>query len=114
MSTVLLIAGLVIIAVGLLLVVFAPKPKKVERPPSREGVDVDIGKILEEINKLLAQLDARFRIGVVVMFVGLTLVGVGAWLEAKDAKDEAKEAKQATALIKQDAPGSRSLQPTRF
>ncbi|MDX6632614.1 MAG: hypothetical protein QOG26_619 [Solirubrobacterales bacterium] len=90
MSTVFFIAGLVITALGVLLVLLA----RFQPAPSPEGVTegLDIGKVLEEFNKLIAHLEQRYRIGVVLMGCGLALVGVGCWLEAKDAKDAAQAA----------------------
>jgi hypothetical protein len=87
--------GLVLVVAGLLLIVFAPKPKTRVSGPEARGLDPE--KILEQVNKLLAQLDRRYRIGAFVMLVGVALIGVGAYLEAHDAKDEAE---QAAALLR--------------
>jgi len=81
----LVIGGLAITMIGVVLVLLA-RFQRVQPGPAEA---IDPGKILEELNKLLALLDAKYRIGVVLMAVGLALVGVGAWLEAKFADAEA-------------------------
>ena len=80
-ATILVISGLVVTGIGVVFIVLA-RFERVEPGPEES---VDVGKILEELNKLLGLLEARYRIGVVLMAVGLALVGVGAWLEARDA-----------------------------
>jgi uncharacterized membrane protein len=86
-STALFIAGLVIMFVGLGLIVFAPKPETEATGAAARGLAPE--KILEQVNKLLAQIDKRYRIGLAVMLLGFALVGLGAYLQAADAKDEA-------------------------
>jgi uncharacterized membrane protein len=97
MSTALFVVGLVIMLIGLGLIVFAKKPETEKKGPAARGLDPE--KILEQVNKLLAQVDKRYRIGLAVMLMGLALVGIGAFLEAKDAKDAAKGAKAGQALL---------------
>jgi len=83
--------------VGLGLIVFAPKPATEKKGASARGLDPE--KILEQVNKLLAQVDRRYRIGLAVMLLGFALVGAGAYLQATDAKDDAKDAKKTTAFV---------------
>lgn len=83
MATALFIAGLVITFIGVALVLFA----QFKLPPETQAKGFDPGEILKQLNVLLDKIDKRFRIGVILMAVGLTLIGIGAYLEAKDAKD---------------------------
>lgn len=87
MPTVFFIAGLVVTLIGVVMVLLARiRPPA---PPATESIG-DIGKVLEEFRKVLELIDKQYRIGVIVMAVGLALVGTGAYLEARDAKDEAE------------------------
>lgn len=94
MPTAILIVGLVITVVGLALILLA----RFERPSTSTGGITtesfieDVEKVIKAFNDLLDKIEQRFRIGVVVMALGLTLVGVGAFLEAKEAKDDAESA----------------------
>ena len=75
--------------IGVAMVVLArvkPPP-----PPATEGLG-DIAKIVEEFRRILGLIDKQYRVGVILMAVGLALVGTGAWLEAREAKDEAASA----------------------
>jgi hypothetical protein len=88
MSTAFFIVGLLITAAGAVMVFLA----RFQRPTTGGTEEAfDVGKVLEEFNKLLDKIEQQYRIGVVMMGFGLALVGVGAWLEAKDAKDAAQE-----------------------
>src|SRR5688500_1670704 len=100
MPLALMIVGLAITVIGVVLVLTA----SFERPATAAGAGaIDVKALLEAFNKLLDKIEQRYRIGVIVMAVGLALVGIGAYLEANDAKDEAK---QKTAAA---APASRPL-----
>jgi uncharacterized membrane protein len=90
MPTLLVIAGLVVTAIGILLILLA----RFERPPAGAQESIDIAGILEQFNALLKLVEARYRIA-----AGLALVGLGAWLEAKDAKDAAEQAVRVARLL---------------
>lgn len=93
MSTALMIVGIVVTLVGLLLVVTASFQRPPRPPAGQEAFDPgQIKEIIEALNGLLDKLEQRYRIGVTVMALGLALIGIGAYLEARDAKDTAKEA----------------------
>ena len=79
------------------MIVFAPKPKTEVRGAQARGLDPE--KILEQVNKLLAQLDKRYRIGAFVMLVGVALISIGAYVEALDAKDKAEQAAAFLAFV---------------
>lgn len=83
MSEVLIWVGLAFV-VGGAIVFFVP----VRSPATAAERAVDIGKVLEELNKLLDKFDKRYRPGLILMVVGLTLIGLGAWLETKDVADK--------------------------
>jgi hypothetical protein len=40
----------------------------------------------------LLEVDQKFRVGLIIVFVGLTLVILGVYMESKDAKDAAEQA----------------------
>ena len=84
MPTVLFVVGLGVTLIGVVMVVLAhAKPPP---PPATEGLG-DLVKIVEEFRKILGLIDKQYRIGVILVAVGLALVGTGAWLEARDAND---------------------------
>ena len=95
MPTLLVIAGLVVTAVGVILILLA----RFQRPAPGPQEGIDVAAILEQFNALLKLVEAKYRIGIVLIAVGLALVGLGAWLEAKDAKDAAEEALRAASLL---------------
>lgn len=83
MATAFFIVGLLITIAGVVMVFLA----HFDRPPpaagTEEALDLgDVAEVLEQFNKLLDKVEQRYRIGVILMGVGLTLVGVGAWLKA--------------------------------
>lgn len=83
-STFLVIVGVGITLVGVLLILLA----RFERPAAGHEEAINPAQILEQFNNLLKLIEARYRIGIVLIAVGLTLVGVGAWWEARDAKEQ--------------------------
>jgi uncharacterized membrane protein len=91
MITVLFIVGLVLILAGLLLIVFAPRPKLPESSGA-EARALDPAEILKQVGVILDKLDKQYRIGAFVMLVGVALVSIAAYLEAQDAKDAAEQA----------------------
>ena len=90
MPLILVIAGVVVVLAGLVLIFTAQFQRPT--PPKAQEDAFSLDKVLEELNKLLGQLDQKFRIGVVVMAVGLALIGFGAYFEAHNAKDAADKA----------------------
>lgn len=95
MSTAIFVVGLIVTLAGVVLVVIQSFSRPAPPPPGpqADGGVADIGDVIKQLNELLAKVDQRFRLGVIVMAVGLALVGVGAYLEAHDAKDAADKAK---------------------
>lgn len=88
MPTVLFIIGLIFVVIGL--IVFLIPPPKPEEEITPAGVGSEIKEVLEAINKMFDKFDKRFRPGMFLIFVGLALIGVGAFLEANNAKDAAE------------------------
>jgi uncharacterized membrane protein len=86
MPTFLVIVGVGITLLGVALILLA----RFERPTAGHEEAINPAQILEQFNNLLKLIEARYRIGIVLIAVGLTLVGVGAWWEARDAKDQAE------------------------
>ncbi|MCW3049160.1 MAG: hypothetical protein JWO74_3444 [Solirubrobacterales bacterium] len=95
LSAILVIAGLAFMAAGLLFLIFAPKPQELA---TAQGAVEDTAELIKQIGTFLDKFEARFRVGLAVMFFGLALVGAGVFLEAKDAKDAAKTAPAAALL----------------
>jgi hypothetical protein len=93
MSTFLVIVGVGITLVGVALVLLA----RFERPPAGQEESINPAQILEQFNNLLKLIEARYRIGIVLIGVGLLFVSIGAWWEAREAKDEADNAAVALA-----------------
>ncbi|WP_205475036.1 hypothetical protein [Nocardioides sp. SYSU D00038] len=88
MSTVLIIAGLALVALGA--VVFLLPTSKPD--DDAVGAAVDIGKVLEQLASLMEKLDKRYRPGFVLMLVGLALVAAGIYLETHDVKEKTDDA----------------------
>lgn len=89
MADLLFIAGLVVTGIGVVLVLIGFF-KSVEKPPQTgpEGFGEDVGAAVEAVRKLLEAVEKQFRIGVLVMIVGLTLVGIGAYVKGHEAEDD--------------------------
>ncbi|MEU0660693.1 hypothetical protein [Streptomyces lavendulocolor] len=85
MATVLIVAGLVVLFAGAAWM-FLP----VREPAEAHGVIGDVGKVLEELNKMLDKFDKRYRPGVILMVVGLVLVSLGVFIETRQTKDAVK------------------------
>jgi sulfite exporter TauE/SafE len=98
-TTVLLVAGLIFLAAGLGLILTAAFPRASKPEPKAEGLLDEVAKVLEQFNKLLDKFEQRFRIGILLLAVGLALIGLAAFFEAKQAKDDAKDAKKATSAL---------------
>lgn len=93
LSAILVIAGIVLMAAGLLFVALAPKPESL---PEAQTALSDAAELVKQIAAFLDKFEQRFRVGITVMFFGLALVAGGIYLETKDAKDAAKDAKKTT------------------
>jgi hypothetical protein len=93
MATVLFIVGLVCVVIGLI-VFLRPEPKPKPKARGEEavaaGIGAEIAEVVEALNKMLDKFDKRFRPGMFLIFIGLALIGVAAFLEANDAKDAAE------------------------
>jgi uncharacterized membrane protein len=85
MATLFLIAGLIVTLVGVVLILTA------RIAPASTAESFNPVDVLKELNKLLSLVEKKYRIGIVVIATGLSLIGVGVFLEAKAAKDEAKK-----------------------
>lgn len=74
--------------------------KPVEEPPKAgpEGFGEDVGKAVEAVRKLLEAVEKQFRIGVLVMILGLTLVGIGAYVKGHEAEDDSSGTTTSAAL----------------
>jgi hypothetical protein len=94
-STVFFIVGLVITAIGVVFVALG----RFEKQPPAAAESLDVGAILEQLNKTLELVEKQYRVGIILIAAGLSLIGVGVWLEARDAKDAAEEAAAAMMLL---------------
>jgi hypothetical protein len=79
MATFLLIAGVVIAAVGLYFLIVSFSDARAARSRAQAGKStdravVDIGKILEEINTLLDKVDKRYRLGLTLVLLGAAMM----------------------------------------
>jgi hypothetical protein len=90
LSYILVIAGILFMLGGLYLIARPPKAE-----PVAQGVGDEVEKSLKAIGEFLDRFEARFRIGLAVMFFGLGLVAGGIYVVSLDAKNEAKDAKNA-------------------
>jgi hypothetical protein len=84
MEDVLLIFGLVVTGIGVLGLVYVTF-----WPPTPEPVaqELDPGQIVEEIRKILEGVERRFRVPLILVFVGLTFAILGVYLKAREAAD---------------------------
>jgi uncharacterized membrane protein len=85
MTTALLVVGLAVLVAGAILMCLP-----VRESAAAHGVIGDIGKVLEELNKMLDKFDKRYRPGLILMVVGLVLVSLSVFLETREAKDAVK------------------------
>jgi uncharacterized membrane protein len=97
-TTVLLIAGLVVIAAGIVLLFVATSQKP---PPNvkSESIVTELTDAIKALNDYLDKFEQKFRIGVLLVTIGAAMVGLAAYFEAKDAKDTATKAAPA-ALVR--------------
>lgn len=85
MSTVLVIAGLIVmLAGGFLLIRPTPAPPA---PSGKPEALPDIGKWLEQLKDLMNVFDQHMRTGLFVMILGFVLVLLGIWLDVRDTND---------------------------
>jgi len=85
MSTAFVVAGFVLMAVGLFLLL---RPPRTAPPTGAPQALPDIGKWLEELRKLLEAFDQRLRVGVFIVLLGFALSLVGVWLDVRDTNDK--------------------------
>jgi uncharacterized membrane protein len=90
LSYILVIAGLLMMFVGIYLVWRPPAAPQV--PAGKPQAIPDIGDYLEKIKEILETLDKHVRTGIAVMFFGLTLVVLGLFVADRDTKDAVKDA----------------------
>lgn len=86
MSLILMLVGLVFLIVGGIVFCW---PLRTSLQP--QGVSLDTGKVLEEINKMLEKLDKRFRPGLIMMFFGLTLICLAVFLRSAELANLARQ-----------------------
>lgn len=99
--TALFIVGLVFLGAGLIALLLSArvKPEKVT-PGQEENILQDLQKLIAEYNKLLGMFQERFRIGVLLITVGLSLISIAAYLQATDAKDAAEATTAAVVFVR--------------
>jgi hypothetical protein len=101
-TTVLLIAGLLVMAAGIVLLFIATlaKPAPVAGGDvKRESIVKEITDAIKAINEYFDKFEQKFRIGVLLVTVGAAMVGLAGFFEAKQAKDDAKSAASAAAFV---------------
>lgn len=101
MSVAILILGAVLIVAGLVSIFTAPKPVRNPDPNAAgtESVLGDLKEVIEQLNTLLDKFDQRLRLGVLLITLGVGLVGLAGYLEAKDAKDSSGDSAAAVAFV---------------
>ena len=77
-SDILVYVGLALTLVGVVVFLW-PKAR-----PASEERGVDIAEILKQINLLLDKFDQRYRPGLILMVVGLTIMGFGVYLGTQE------------------------------
>ena len=90
-TTILLIAGLLVMLAGVVLLFLATLQKPAPNPQT-ESVVKEIKEAIEAVNSYLDKFEQRFRVGVLLVTLGAAMVGLAAYFEAKQAKDDAKQA----------------------
>jgi|SRR5215208_4158212 len=97
LSVILVIAGLVVMAIGAFMV-YKPPPAP---PPTDAAPQAlpDIGEIVKQIKELLLVFQANLRTGLAIMIMGLVLVSLGVFLAVQDTKDEVKDQAAATPVL---------------
>lgn len=98
MSIAFFVIGLAATVIGVIFIFLGRFEKPAPRAAGGESINIE--KILEQLNKTLELVEQRYRIGIILMAVGLALVGVGVFLEAKDAKDAAEAAAGAFVFLR--------------
>jgi uncharacterized membrane protein len=91
--TVLLIVGIVVVVLGIIVFLW-PKPPPPDPGPlaEAEGPIGELAEVLKRLIELMDKFDQRARPGLLLIVVGLTLIGIGAWMESHDAKNAADAA----------------------
>ena len=81
MSTWLVVIGLLLIIVGAIWFLF---PVGAAVRPERSA-DIDVAAVFAQVNVLLEKFDKRYRPGLILMIVGLTVLAMGVYWETRDA-----------------------------
>jgi hypothetical protein len=101
-TTVLLIAGLLVMAAGIVLLFIATlaKPAQLQVAGVKpESIVKELTDAIKAINDYFDKFEQKFRIGVLLVTVGAAMVGLAAFFEAKQAKDDAKSASSAALIL---------------
>lgn len=97
MGTLLVLLGAIFVVVGVVIFLI-PSPRIHPSAESERGIQ-DVAKLMEEINKLLDKFDKRYRPGLVVILVGMTLVALGVYVETRQDNNAAKPSATAFSSI---------------
>ena len=98
MELLLVIAGLVVMAIGAVLIFRPPKEPAQTAVEGTPNALPDIGKIIKEIRELLGVFQQNVRTGLAVMIFGLILVSLGIYLEVRDTNDTVKDTASAAVV----------------
>jgi uncharacterized membrane protein len=82
------IIGSLLVIAGLIALLTAPKPTVKTSEAGRESVK-DWAELFKQLNALLDKFDKRLRLGVLLIVLGVALIGVAGFVEAKKAKSDA-------------------------
>lgn len=90
----------VLVIVGVLMTI-AGAVSLLRPPPTTEdvahGAISDVTELLEKIIELLDKFDKKYRVGLILIIVGVGLIGAGAFFASLDAKQAAEDS--STAMI---------------
>ncbi len=84
-SVALFILGVLLALVGIVFVFLG----RFDDPPEKDADSLTVGDVFERLKLVLQKVEKRYRWGVVMIALGLTLIGAGAWLAALSAQSAA-------------------------